>query len=80
MKKILLLFFIATCSFGYSQYAVADFIALNDGTDDDYHKLEKFGKYIIKIQLIKVKKQDGLFGKKHLSIMNMVRKRRIMLL
>ena len=44
MKKIQLLFLLITCSFGYSQYAVADFIALNNGTDDDYHKLEKVWK------------------------------------
>ena len=44
MKKILLLFFLTIYSLGYSQYAVADFIALNDGTDDDYHKLEKVWK------------------------------------
>ena len=37
MKKIQLLFLLITCSFGYSKYAVADFIALNNGTDDDYH-------------------------------------------
>ena len=39
MKKIILFFLLPVIAF--SQYVVADFIVLNNGTDSDYHKLEK---------------------------------------
>ena len=42
MKKFLLLLLVPF--FGFSQYATVDFIVLNEGTEEDYHKLEKVWK------------------------------------
>ena len=44
MKKILVFVFSLLLTLSYSQYAVVDFIALNEGTDADYHNLEKVWK------------------------------------
>ena len=44
MKKIFVFIFSLLFTLSYSQYAVVDFIALNDGTDADYHNLEKVWK------------------------------------
>ena len=44
MKKILVFVFSLLFTLSYSQYAVVDFIALNEGTDADYHNLEKVWK------------------------------------
>ena len=44
MKKIFVFIFSLLFALSYSQYAVVDFIALNDGTDADYHNLEKVWK------------------------------------
>ncbi len=43
MKKIFLVIILFPL-LGFSQYALVDFIALNDGSEEDYHKLEKVWK------------------------------------
>jgi len=43
MKKIFLVLILFPL-LGFSQYALVDFIALNDGSEEDYHKLEKVWK------------------------------------
>ena len=44
MKKIFLLLLLLVPLFGLAQYAIADFIVLNEGTEEDYLELEKVWK------------------------------------
>ena len=44
MKKLFLLLLLLVPLFGLAQYAIADFIVLNEGTEEDYLELEKVWK------------------------------------
>ena len=66
--KNLLLTFILLFSFSINaQYAVMSAVDLNDGAEEDYLKLEKFGLVFIKKLLTKDYKQVGLYGRERLK-------------